>query len=72
MHDVNTKQRRIVSFSLVTLLMIKLTLHLWSKLHLEQSDGLGLEIQYVWESAKENFASSKDVPRLADIEQTEH
>jgi len=40
--------------------MIRLTLHLWSKLHPDQSHGLGFEIQDVWESAKEKFPYSTD------------
>jgi len=36
--------------------MIKLILHLWSKLHANQSDGLGFEIQDVWKNAKEAFS----------------
>ena len=40
--------------------MIRLTLHLWSKLHPDQSDGLGFEIQDVWESTKEELPHSTD------------
>jgi len=40
--------------------MIKLTLHLRSTLHHDQSDGLGSQIQDVWEGAKENLPHSTD------------
>ena len=40
--------------------MIKLTLHFWLKLYLDQSDGLGFEIQDAWESAKEKLLHSID------------
>jgi len=35
-------------------------LHLWSKLHPDQSNGIGFRIQDVWESTKEDFTLSKD------------
>ena len=47
MHDVNIEAKNKVrnfSFRFVTLLVIMLILHLWSKLHPDQSDGLGFEI----------------------------
>ena len=40
--------------------LIKLILHLWSKFHPDQSDGLGFEIQDAWESAKEKLSHSTD------------
>ena len=38
--------------------MIRLLLHLLSKLHPDQSDGLGFEIQDVWESAEKALPPS--------------
>ena len=35
--------------------MIRLTLHLWLKLHPDLSDALEFEIQDVWKSAKEKL-----------------
>ena len=46
--------------NLVSLFMIKLTLYLWSKIHPDQSDELGFEIQDVWKSAKEELPPSTD------------
>jgi len=48
------------SFSFVTVLMIKLTLHLWSKIHPDQSDGLEFEIHDAWKSTKEKLPYSMD------------
>ena len=56
MHDVNIKETKLeTSVLAVTFFMIRLTLHLWSKPHPDQSDELGLEIQDAWKSAKKNF-----------------
>jgi len=56
MHDVNIEEMT----SFVTLLTIKLTLHLWSKLHPDQPDRLGFEIQDAWKSAKKKLSHSTD------------
>ena len=48
-------QIRNFDFNFVTFIVIKLILHLWSKIHPDQSDGLGVEIQDAFESAKEKL-----------------
>ena len=45
--------------------MIKLTQHLWSRLYPDQSNGLGFEIQDIWESAKEELPHSTDHIKLS-------
>ena len=46
--------------SFVIHLSIKLTLHLWLKLHPDHLDRLGFEIQDAWESAKEELPHSTE------------
>jgi len=40
--------------------MIKLTQHLWSRLHPDQLDGLGFEIEDIWKSTKEKLSYPTD------------
>jgi len=53
-----------IDFSFVTLFMIKLTLHLWSKLHLDHSDGLGFSIQDAWRQIKASSFNESHHDRL--------
>ena len=64
------------SFCFITLLMIRLILYLWSKLHPDQSDGLGFGIQDVWESTQRKASSfngshhgrsTLSLPNIGDI-----
>jgi len=59
MHDVNIEAMTKLETPILalSLFLIKLTLHLWSKLHPDQFDGLGFGIQDIWDSAKEKTSS---------------